>query len=111
MLRRSFLQTAIGVGFAAAAPPEDHSMKPIRLGFDTYTLRAFDWKALQLLDYAASRKLDTIQISSLDDYESLDAAHLAQVKEHAAALGIAIDGGMGCICPASYSWNPKNGDP
>lgn len=111
MLRRSFLQTAIGAGFAAAAPPEDHSMTPIRLGFDTYTLRAFDWKALQLLEYAASQKLDTIQVSSLADYESLDPAHLSQVKKRAAALGIAIDGGMGCICPLSYSWNPKNGDP
>jgi len=86
-------------------------MKPIRLGFDTYTLRAFNWKALQLLDYAASRKLDTIQFSSMDDYESLDAAHLGQVKDRAAGLGIAIDAGMGCICPLSYSWTPKNGDP
>jgi sugar phosphate isomerase/epimerase len=111
MLRRSFLQTAAGAGFAAAAPPGDHSMKPIRLGFDTYTLRAFDWKAFQLLDYAAARKLDTIQFSSLNDYESLDASYLTRVKERAAALGIAIDGGMGCICPLSYSWNPKSGDP
>lgn len=110
MLRRSFLLTAIGAGFAAAAPPGDHIMKPIRLGFDTYTLRAFDWKALQLLDYAAARKLDTIQISSMADYESLEPAHLAQVKDRAAALGIAIDAGMGCICSLSYSWNPKSGD-
>ncbi len=86
-------------------------MQSIRLGFDTYTLRAFDWKAFQLLDYAASRKLDTIQFSSMGDYESLDAAYLTQVKDRAAALGIVIDAGMGCICPLSYSWNPKSGDP
>jgi sugar phosphate isomerase/epimerase len=83
---------------------------PIRLGFDTYSLRAFNWKAIQLLDYAAGLKLDTIQISSLGDYESLEPAYLAQVKQHAAALQIAIDGGMGCICPISKSWRPAYGD-
>lgn len=84
---------------------------PIRLGFDTYSLRAFHWKAIQLIEYAAAQKLDTIQISALEDFESLEPAHLAKVKERADALGIQIDGGMGCICPASYSWKAKDGDP
>lgn len=83
----------------------------IHLGFDTYSVRAFHWKAVQLLDYAAALKLDTIQISSLDDYESLDPAHLAKVKDHAAAVQVAIDGGIGCVCPLSKSWSPKHGDP
>ena len=87
------------------------STVPIRLGFDTYSIRAFRWKAIQLLDYAASLKLDAIQMSSLDDFESLEPAYLASVKENAARVGIAIDGGMGCICSLSSSWNPKNGDP
>ena len=82
-----------------------------RLGFDTYSLRAFNWKALQLIEYAASQKLDTLQISSLDDYESHDPAHLAKVKDRAAALGIVLDGGMGCICPVSHSWKKADGDP
>ena len=84
---------------------------PIRLGFDTYTIRAFQWKAIQLLDYAASLKLDTIQFSSLDDYENLEPDYLARVKEHAAKVGISVDGGMGCICSLSASWNAKDGDP
>ena len=83
----------------------------IRLGFDTYSLRAFRWKAIQLLDYAAALKLDTIQISSLGDYESLEPAYLSKVKEHAGALQIAIDGGIGCICPISKSWRPAYGQP
>ena len=83
----------------------------IRLGFDTYSLRAFRWKAIQLLDYAAGLKLDTIQISSLGDYESLEPAYLSKVKEHAGALNIAIDGGIGCICPISKSWKPTYGEP
>lgn len=112
MRRRSFLQAAAGLSAAvAASAADDQPSVPIRLGFDTYSIRAFQWKALQLIDYAASLKLDTIQISSLDDYESLDPAHLAQVKDHAARVGIALDGGMGSICPLSASWNAKNGDP
>jgi sugar phosphate isomerase/epimerase len=112
MRRRTFLQAAAGLAAAAGASgADDEAAIPIRLGFDTYSLRAFQWKALQLIDYAAGLKLDTIQISSLDDYESLDPTHLAQVKDHAARAGIALDGGMGCICPLSTSWNAKNGDP
>jgi sugar phosphate isomerase/epimerase len=85
---------------AAAPAPEVR----VKLGFDTYSLRAFKWKGLELLDYAASQKLDTIQFSSLSDYGSLDAANLLQVRERAAQLGIAIDSGMGCICETSKSF-------
>jgi sugar phosphate isomerase/epimerase len=66
---------------------------------------------MKLIDYAGSHKLDTIQISSLDDYESLDPAHLLQVKDRADRSGMNIDGGIGCICPTSASWKPKEGDP
>lgn len=83
----------------------------IRLGFDSYSIRDFHWHDMQLLDYAASLKLDTIQLSGLHDYESLEPEHLAKVKDHAARVGIAIDAGMGCICPVSKSWNPSEGNP
>ncbi len=83
----------------------------IRLGFDTYSVRAFPWKALELVDYAASLKLDTLQISSVDDYESLDPAYLAKVKQRADEHGVMIDGGTGCVCPTSSSFHPKDRDP
>jgi sugar phosphate isomerase/epimerase len=83
----------------------------IRLGFDSYSLRAFRWKAPQILEYAASLKLDAVQISSVGDYESTEPAYLAKVKDRAAELGIAIDAGTGCICPTSSSYNPKGKDP
>lgn len=83
----------------------------IRLGFDTYSIRDFHWKDGQLLDYAASLKLDTIQFSGLEAYESLEPAHLAKVKDHAQRLGISIDAGIGCICPLSSGWNPQEGNP
>jgi sugar phosphate isomerase/epimerase len=118
MQRRRFLRTALQTAASAAfavsqrhAAAAEPGVVPIKLGFDTYSLRAFRWKALQLLDYAAAQKLDTIQISSSGDYESLEPSHLARVKEHAASLGIALDAGIGCICPTSTSWNAKNGEP
>lgn len=84
---------------------------PVRLGFDTYSLRAWRWKAPRLIEYAASQKLDAIQLSSLDDFESFEPAYLAGIKEQAARAGIVIDGGMGCVCPLSKSWNARNGTP
>src|SRR6266542_1192799 len=108
MLRRTFLKSAPSAAALAAATP---SKGGIKLGFDTYSIRALKWKAIQFLDYAACLKLDTIQISSLNDYESLNPAHLKQVREHAERVGIAIDAGIGCICPSSASYNQKEGEP
>src|SRR5581483_3523543 len=111
MHRRAFLQT---VG-ATAALAQSSGAQPaertdgILLGFDTYSLRAFQWKDIQLLDYGAALGVDTIQISSSEDYASLDPAHLGEVREHAAKLGVRIDAGIGCICPLSKSWNARQG--
>jgi sugar phosphate isomerase/epimerase len=107
MLRRTFLETVPAAAIRAAQPAGARA----RLGIDSYSIRAFRWKAIQLLDYSARLGLNTIQISSLGDYESLDAAHLQKVKDHAARLGIEIDSGIGCICPTTGSYNPKSGDP
>jgi len=108
MLRRTFLQATSGAALAAAANlPGDG----IRLGFDTFSIRDFHWKDIQLLDYAASQKLDTVQLSSLDDYESLDPAHLAKVKEHAERVGVTIDAGIGTICGVAKGWDPQEGNP
>ncbi len=107
MLRRTFLQTVPGAALAASATAAE---SPVKLGFDTYSLRAFQWKAPQLIDYAAGQKLDTIQISSLDDYETLDPAYLRKIKDQADRARISIDGGMGCICSSSKSYK-KDGPP
>lgn len=88
-----------------------HMLAGILLGFDSYSLRAFDWKAPRLIDYAAQQKLDSIQLSSLDVYESFEPPYLAKLKDQAARLGIQIDGGIGCICPTSVAWSAKNGSP
>src|SRR5205085_7886465 len=105
MMRRSFLQMLPAAVVATAASPAEDA--PVKLGFDTYSLRAFQWKGIELLDYAAGLKLDTIQFSALEDYGSRDPANLRKIKDHARRLGIAIDSGMGCICDSSKSFNRK----
>ena len=113
MRRRTFLKTALHASAAGAVIEEVRSQTPagIRLGFDTYSLRAWKWKAIQFIDYAASLKLDSIQLSSLGDYESLDPLYLQKVKDRASSAGIVLDGGIGCICSSTKSWNAKEGTP
>ena len=109
MDRRSFLATALAPpmlpALRAAAPAG------IRLGYDTYSIRAWGWKAMQHLDYCAKLRLDAIQISSLNDFESLEPSHLEQVRRKAEEIGVAIDAGIGCVCPSSASWGKRTDDP
>src|ERR1700693_357860 len=104
MNRRTFIQ---GLGSAAAAAAATtRPAQGIRLGFDTYSVRAFGWKDIELIDYAAKLKLDTLQLSSLNNYSSLDPGHLKEVRAHAESLGMQLDTGIGCVCPISKSWKP-----
>jgi len=111
VLRRRFLQSLPAAALAISSDrPTQAQETPVKLGFDSYSLRAFGWKAPRLLEYAAGLKLDTIQFSDLADYESHDPAYLHRIKDQAARLRISIDGGMGCICPSSKSYK-KDGPP
>lgn len=116
--RRKFLAGIAGVGAAAvgltaAADSPSPSAVPtknrIKLGMDNYSVRAMGWKAPELLDYAASLKLDVILMSDLDVYESFEPAYLKKIKEHADSLGVAIHVGTGSICPTSSYFNTKHG--
>lgn len=62
------------------------------------------WKAPQLLDYAASLKVDTLFISDLTSYESLEKSSLQEVKAKADGLGIQLYAGSWSICPTSKSF-------
>jgi len=108
MLRRTFLQSSSAAVLATAAGAQNNG---IRLGFDSFSIRDFGWKDIQLIDYAAGLQLDTVQLSSLNDFESLEPAHLAKVKEHAERAGITIDAGIYTICDLSTSWDPRQGSP
>src|SRR5262249_10593191 len=110
MNRRSFLQSLSAAGAALLPASASAAAVPVKLGFDTYSLRAFKWKGVQFLEYAASQKLDTIQSSALEAYGPLEPANPRAVKDRAATLNISIDSGMGCICDTSRSF-PKNARP
>lgn len=83
----------------------------LKLGFDNYSIRALGWKAPQLLEYAASLKLDTVLFSDLDVYEDLSDGYLRGIKAKADRLDIEIQAGTGGICAASSFFNPKWGSP
>jgi sugar phosphate isomerase/epimerase len=116
MRRRTFLQSALGVATAGPAAAQDPAAQAgagrgIKLGYDSWTLNSYGWTAIQYLDYAAGQHLDTVQLSDLPNYQSLEPAYLQQVKEHSQRLGIEIDGGLGCLCPSAGNWRKENGDP
>jgi sugar phosphate isomerase/epimerase len=104
--RRSFLKSLVatalaGPAFAADAPPKKRAIK---LGMDNFAVRAMGWKAPALLDYAASLKLDSLLISDLDSYDSLDDAPLREVKKKADDLGVEIFAGSWSICPTAVKF-------
>lgn len=106
MRRREFFLSS----FATAVAGLKAQSPKLRLGYDTYSIRAWGLKAMEHLDFAAKHGCTAIQLSSLGDFESLEPAHLAKVKARAAELNLLVDAGTGCICPTSRSWNPKAGD-
>ena len=109
--RRSFLKS---LATAALSTPlfaaENAAPKTkIKLGMDNFAVRAMGWKAAQLLDYAASLKLDALLISDLDAYDSLDDAALRDIGKKARDLGIDLFAGSWSICPTSKSFKNKWG--
>ena len=80
-----------------------------KLGFDNFSIRALGWKAPQLLDYAATLKVDVVLFSDLDVYESHSDAYLKEIKAKAGDLGVEIHAGTGSICPSSNTFNKRFG--
>ncbi len=68
-------------------------MERFPLGFNTYSVRAMRWHDLQLLEYAASLKLDAVYLQDSIDPGNNDPAHWKQLKETAARLGLELLGG------------------
>ena len=83
--------------------------RKIKLGFDNFAVRAMNWKAHALLDYAALLKVDSILISDLDAFENHEPAYLREVKAKADGLGVGIHLGTWSICPTSKAFKNKWG--
>jgi 3-oxoisoapionate decarboxylase len=113
MNRGSFLKTGTGLAVSAGAASISAAAQPpvqLKLGWDAFVLRSYGWKAMKMLDYTAELRLDTIQLGNID-LQSYEPAQVQKVRDHAAKLGITIDGAIGCICPTAAHWNVKNGNP
>lgn len=113
MHRRSFVTgLATATALAAARPlvaRAGANVPKIKLGMDNFAVRAMGWKAPALIEYAASLKLDTLLISDLDAFESLEDARLRELKRRAADAGIGLYLGSWSICPTSVTFRPNRG--
>lgn len=106
--RREFLKTAAvaaaGLAVAPALSAESSARQHIKLGMDNFAVRAMNWKAPQLLDFAAKLKTDSILISDLPALGSFDEANLKNIRAMAADKGIQIHLGTWSICPTSRAF-------
>jgi sugar phosphate isomerase/epimerase len=109
--RRGFLASLAAWGAAhLASPVRGFGAAPeqkTKLGFDNFSIRAFDWKAPQLIEYAASQKVDALLLSDLEVYESLEEDYLKKVRAQADEAGIELHAGTGSICPTSKSYHEQ----
>ena len=114
--RREFLGAVAlagaGAAFAKVRADESPAVPPgkIKLGIDNFAVRAMNWKAPQLIDYAASLKLDSLLISDLDAFESLEDAHLKELRTRAADHSLQIQVGTWSICPTSTAFRSNRGN-
>ena len=113
MHRRSFLTGLSATAALAAGRPlsaaQKFSAAKIAVGLDNFAVRAMQWKAPALIDYAAKIKCDTLLISDLDAFESLEDAPLRALRKQAEAARVALYVGSWSICPTSKAFRNNRG--
>lgn len=110
--RRSFLATIAVLSVAPSLRAlEERAAPKLKLGFDNFALRAFGWKAAELLDFAKASQCDALFISDLESVGSLEPAALLEVRKKADALGIPLYVGGWSICPGSKKFKDTWGTP
>lgn len=110
--RRDFLKTAAMATAALAAAPAraaEQSGKRIKIGMDNFAVRGMGWKAPELIDYAVKLKTDSLFVSDLDAFESLEEGQLKKIRSMAADKGLQIHLGTWSICPTSKSFRNNRG--
>ena len=109
MTRRDFIATTAGVALASVARPVSAQAGRHALGIDNFSVRAMGWKARHLVDYAASLGCDSLFITDLDAFESMDEVALHAIRQQAAATQLKIQVGTWSIDPTSKAFRPKWG--
>ena len=108
--RRRFLQGLAAAGLGAAAAhrgaigAEPAALTPLKLGLDNFAVRGMNWKARELIAYAARLRLDALFITDLFAFENLEDSHLRSLRQQAADSGLALYVGSWSICPTSTSF-------
>lgn len=100
--------TLRGQGGASKAPSVVLP-RPVALGYDNFSVRASNWKAPRLLEYATTLGADSLFISDLEAFESLEEASLRKLREDAEARNVTIHVGTWSVCPTSKAFRPANG--
>jgi 3-oxoisoapionate decarboxylase len=109
MDRRQFVKSlavasaglAAGLPSALQAQGSASSQRKIKLGLDNFAVRAMNWKAPELIDYAASLKTDSLFITDFGPFENFEDAYLKDIRKMAEAKGLQIQLGSWSICPTS----------
>lgn len=93
----------------AAAAQAQRSTTPLRLGLDLFSIRSQGFDAFQFLDYSAKLGVQMAHFSEPRFLGTLEEGHLRKVRAHADRLGIALEVGMGSICPLSKRFAASDG--
>jgi sugar phosphate isomerase/epimerase len=78
---------------------------------DHFAVRGAGMKAPQLIDYAASIKVDALFLSELGPFESQDDDYLKKLKAQADATGLQLYTGGMSICKTAHRWKAEQGTP
>ena len=81
----------------------------ISLGFDNFSLRALNWKADRLIDFASEQKLDSILFSDLYVFENHTPTYLNSLAQKANDHGLQLQSGTGSVCQTAARFNDKWG--
>lgn len=113
--RRSFAKTLALAGAAAAASPlpalaaAAPKKLGIKLGYDNFAIRALNWMVEEHITYSVKLGCDTLLMSDLEHFKSLEKSYLQDVRKKAADQGLDIQVGTWSICPTSTSFKDKWG--
>ena len=100
MTRRDLLRAVRAAGLAApVAFARAGAASYQKMGLNTYCLRALKWNDRQLLDYAASLKLDGVFLQDSMDPDREKIEHWREVGAQARELGLHIETGVGAVLP------------
>jgi sugar phosphate isomerase/epimerase len=94
-------------GRATAATPVRR--RHIKLGLDNFSVRGLGWKADRLIDYAAELGTDSLFITDLEAFETLETPYLQGLAARAKDRGVQIHLGTWSICPTSNTFKPNLG--